>query len=164
MDLASRVRLAVTGHRGLCSRTAHLIDAALRTEIARYTDRALVGISCLADGADTLFAQAVLDAGGQLRVVVPAAGYRDCLPAPHHAVYDALLAAATTVTTLDHVESDAAAHLDASLRMLADADRLLAVWDGEPARGPGGTADVVAAAHERGLPVIVLWPRGAVRD
>jgi hypothetical protein len=54
--------------------------------------------------------------------------------------------------------------MDASLRMLAEADCLLAVWDGKPARGYGGTADVVNAARARGLPVTVIWPAGAERD
>lgn len=43
------------------------------------------------------------------------------------------------------------------------ADRLLAVWDGKPARGFGGTADVVAYARRVGVPVDVIWPEGAVR-
>lgn len=34
---------------------------------------------------------------------------------------------------------------------------LLALWDGAPARGPGGTAAIVAYARERGLPV--YWAR-----
>jgi hypothetical protein len=40
----------------------------------------------------------------------------------------------------------------------------LAIWDGRPARGYGGTADVVAEAQREGLPVVVLWPEGAQRD
>ena len=48
--------------------------------------------------------------------------------------------------------------------MLAKADRLFAVWDGQPARGYGGTADVVAEARARGIPVTVIWPEGATRD
>jgi hypothetical protein len=36
--------------------------------------------------------------------------------------------------------------------------------DGEPARGYGGTADVVEAAEQRGVPVTVIWPDGASRD
>ena len=78
--------------------------------------------------------------------------------------YDALLARAATVSQLGHVESDAEAHMDASEAMLKRADVLLAVWDGEPARGYGGTADVVAEAKREGLPVVVLWPEGATRD
>lgn len=38
--------------------------------------------------------------------------------------------------------------------LLDDADLLLALWDGGPPRGPGGTAEVVARARERDLPVI----------
>jgi hypothetical protein len=48
--------------------------------------------------------------------------------------------------------------------MLQHSDQLWAVWDGQPARGYGGTADVVAAAHGNGLPVQVIWPPGAHRD
>ena len=52
----------------------------------------------------------------------------------------------------------------ASETMLDRAEQLLAVWDGQPARGYGGTADVVAHARRGGLPVVVVWPPGAHRD
>jgi hypothetical protein len=42
-------------------------------------------------------------------------------------------------------------------------DELLAVWDGLPARGDGGTADTVAYALGVHVPVTVLWPEGAAR-
>jgi hypothetical protein len=48
--------------------------------------------------------------------------------------------------------------------MISRADQLLAVWDGQPARGFGGTADVVAAARSRPVPITVIWPDGATRD
>ena len=48
--------------------------------------------------------------------------------------------------------------------MLDQAERTFAVWDGKPARGYGGTADVVAEARDRGTPVTVIWPEGATRD
>jgi hypothetical protein len=124
-------RLAVTGHRGLAEATSSLISAALHTEINKHTNDELVGLSCLADGADTLFAQAILDHGGTLHVIVPAQKYRDDLPAQHHATYDTLIAQATEIIKLDHAESHSDAHMDASLRMLAEADELVAVWDGQ---------------------------------
>jgi hypothetical protein len=37
----------------------------------------------------------------------------------------------------------------------------LAVWNGDPAAGPGGTATVVASWVARGIPVVVLRPRDA---
>jgi hypothetical protein len=144
--------------------TERLVDAALRATVRERAGDELVGLSCIADGADTLFAQAVLDAAGKLIVVVPATQYRDGLPAEHHPTYDALLAQAVDVIRLDHTESDPHAHMNASLCMLEQVDELVAVWDGQPARGYGGTADVVHAAQERGIPVIVVWPEGATRD
>src|SRR5882724_4800182 len=151
-------RLAVSGHRGLPEPTERLIDEALRAEIRSRTNGDLIGVTCIADGADSLFAQAVLDFGGSLHVIIPATKYRDALPAEHHATYDSLLARAADITRLDHVESDSTAHMDASLRMLDEADELLAVWDGKPARGYGGTADVVEAARARRIPVTIIWP------
>lgn len=34
----------------------------------------------------------------------------------------------------------------------------------QAARAYGGTADVVAEARKRGIPITIMWPEGAVRD
>lgn len=156
-------RVAVTGHRGLPADTVRLVDTAIRATLAEIGNP-LVGISCIADGADQIFARAVLDIGGTLEVVVPARKYRDGLPVEAHAEYDALLSKAAQVHRLDHVESTEQAHMDASADMLRGAERLIAVWDGKPARGYGGTADVVALARELRTPVTVIWPERAHRE
>jgi hypothetical protein len=39
---------------------------------------------------------------------------------------------------------------------------LVALWDGEPARGVGGTAEVVAAAQAGGIEIIVVPIRRSV--
>ena len=49
-------RLAITGHRGLSEHVERLVDTALRHELMERRDATLVGLSCIADGADTLFA------------------------------------------------------------------------------------------------------------
>jgi hypothetical protein len=157
------MRLAITGHRGLPQSTSELVDQALRDEVRQQAGE-VVGLSCLADGADSLFAKAVLDQGGSLIVIVPAAHYRDGLPQEHHPTYDELLHRAADIVRLDHTESTSESHMDASTTMIHMADRLVAVWDGKPARGYGGTADVVQAAREQGIPVTVIWPEGAERD
>jgi hypothetical protein len=41
----------------------------------------VTGLSCLADGADQIFARAVTDLGGKLEVIIPASEYRAGLPA-----------------------------------------------------------------------------------
>lgn len=158
------MRIAITGHRELPADTEHLVDQAIRQQLATYPGRDVVGVSNLADGADQLFAQAVLDAGGQLEAIIPAARYRDGLPESAHAAYDALLSRASSVHRLNRIESNEDAHMEASRAMLDRAEHLFAVWDGKPARGYGGTADVVAEAPDRGIPVTVIWPEGASRD
>jgi hypothetical protein len=156
-------RVAVSGHRNLPAGTMHLVDKAIREVLAESTG-AVTGLTCLADGADQIFARAVLDLGGSIEVVLPAEKYRDGLPALARANYDLLLAKAVDVHRLPFVESAPEAHMAASKLMINEADELYAVWDGQPARGYGGTADVVAYARERGVPVQVIWPEGALRD
>jgi hypothetical protein len=156
-------RIAISGHRGLPGPTERLVDTAIRAALAGQAPD-VTGISCLADGADQIFARAVTDLGGQLEVVIPAAEYREGLPENARPEYDRLIAQACAVHRLPFTESTSHAHMAASRLMLDAADELYAVWDGQPARGYGGTADVVSYARERGLPVRVIWPCGARRD
>jgi hypothetical protein len=161
--MARMYRIAISGHRGLPRLTARLVDEAIRAALAQHAPD-VTGVSCLADGADQIFALAVTDLGGALEVVIPAAEYREGLPADSHARYDDLFAQAATVRRLSFTESTSESYMAASKLMVDAADELYAVWDGKPARGYGGTADVVAYARERGLPVRVIWPDGAKRD
>jgi hypothetical protein len=156
-------RIAVSGHRGLPAPTELLVEAALRTHLGAFRQD-LIGLSCIADGADQIFARVVLDLGGSLEVVVPARQYRAALPAWSHEAYDELIARASKVHQCDAEESTSEAHQAASEAMVDQSDRLVAVWDGRPARAFGGTADVVDYARRRGLPVDVIWPHGASRD
>ncbi|GAA3721420.1 hypothetical protein HDA32_002037 [Spinactinospora alkalitolerans] len=155
-------RIAITGHRGLPPEVEQIIDTAVRGHLGAFGP-ALVGLSCLADGADTVFARAVLEAGGTLEAIVPAEYYREGLPQEHRPAYDALLAGAALVHRLPFLESTPEAHLAAGRYMADHCDELLAVWNGEPARGLGGTADIVEYARCRELPVTVVWPAGARR-
>jgi|SRR5271165_1432620 len=158
-----RMYIAISGHRGLSSTTEDLVDTALRAALAEYAPD-VTGISCLADGADQIFARAVIDLGGKLEVFIPAKKYRAGLPEHAQPEYDDLLSRAIVVRRVPFNESTAESHMAASKMMIGAADVLYAVWDGQPARDYGGTADVVTYAQERGLPVRVIWPHGARRD
>jgi hypothetical protein len=159
-------RVAVSGHRALSADIAVLVDAGIKAELERITaaGNTLTGLSCLADGADQIFASAVLAGGGTLEVVVPADQYRDGLPDDAKPTYDRLLSLASAVHKCGYRESTSEAHMDASRFMIDHADHLIAVWDGKPARAYGGTADVVQYAQEKHVPVSVVWPQGASRD
>ncbi|MEU5382391.1 hypothetical protein [Kitasatospora cineracea] len=156
--------IAVTGHLDLAPDTARAVRAALDAFLAPYPAGELTGVSCLAPGADTLFADAVLARGARLVAVLPGPS----APGPHagaaeRADFDRLRAAAHRVLVLPAARLDPAAYVAANDRLLLLADRVVAVWDGGPGNGRGGTADMVAAARAAGLPVDVLWPPGSAR-
>lgn len=156
------MRIGITGHSNLSQDSVPLVLDALRALLADA--RALVGVTCLARGADQVFAHAVLDVGGEIEVVLPAADYRARKVKPDNAAeFDTLLGKAAAVTTMPFEQSDRDAYMAASEHVLACVDRLVAVWDGQPSGGHGDTADVAAAAQQRGIPVTVIWPDGARR-
>ncbi|AVZ73984.1 hypothetical protein SLUN_19245 [Streptomyces lunaelactis] len=158
------MRVGITGHRGLPVEVEERVKRAIRETVSSCPAAGLVGISCIADGPDAWFAQAVLHHGGALEVVVPAEKYRESLPEWHHDVYDDLMRQATQVHETGMTESDSDAHMAGSEILVGLADELIAIWDGQPARGYGGTADVVSYAERTGVPVRVVWPEGASRD
>lgn len=158
------MRIAVTGHRDIRGTTMIDVDTALRMLLAEFEDQgAIVGLTCLDEGVDQAFAKAVLDFEGAIEVIVPAADHRKTLAETNLLEYDRLLGRAADIRELDYREATPEARMAAAATMLDAADHLLAVWDGAPARLPGGTADVVAAAKDRGLPVTVVWPDSAER-
>ncbi|MGC4983943.1 hypothetical protein ACLQ18_25445 [Streptomyces sp. DT193] len=158
--------IAVTGHMDLTEDSVPLVRDALRELLKPYAASGdLIGLSCIAKGADSIFAEVVLELGGSLAVVVPSADYRENKVKPDHAeTFDRLTAAADQVDVLDHDTANRAAYEDANRTLLGRADHLVAVWSGEPPSGKGGgTADTVLEARAAGLPVDVVWPEGAAR-
>ncbi|ATE56284.1 MULTISPECIES: hypothetical protein [Actinosynnema] len=163
------MRVGITGHSNLAPECVDEVGAGIRAALdAALEDEAaggssLVGVTCLAAGADQLFARVVLGMGGEVEVVLPAADYRDKIKPHNLAEYDELLGRATVVSVLPNEVSGRYAYVMANERMLASVDFVVAVWDGLPAGGKGGTGDVVEHAVASGVPVVVVWPPGARR-
>jgi hypothetical protein len=157
-------RIGITGHVWLDHGTDELVFDAVVAALYGYSGSDLHGVTCLAQGADQIFARAVLAMRGTFEVILPAEDYRDRVVAPgNRASFDDLLERAIAVRQLPYRRSDRPAYTAASVAMLDRCDMLIAVWDGQPSRKPGDTAHVVATAQQRRMPVTVLWPTGAVR-
>ncbi|WP_019632779.1 hypothetical protein [Actinomadura atramentaria] len=155
-------RIGITGHSDLTTATSDLVYRALTDLLVPFDD--VTGVTCLARGADQVFARAVLDAGGTLEVVLPARDYRDAKVKPdNRAEFDALLGRAAAVKYAPFEVSNREAYMAASEILVGGVDRLIAVWDGRPASGHGGTGDVVIHARRENVPVDVVWPTGSAR-
>ncbi|GCB53633.1 hypothetical protein rerp_00410 [Rhodococcus erythropolis] len=155
--------IGVTGHQLI---PAEAIDFAVHgiRNLLTTASPPLIGISSLAAGADQIFANELIAAGGKLHVVVPAAGYESTFSVEDKEHYRDLLASAADVTHLPFTEPDEQAYDAAGLWIAERCDLLIAVWDGEPARGLGGTADAVAHAERLGRTIRILWPEGVRRQ
>lgn len=157
-------KIGVTGHMNLSPRTVELVREALHEALAPHASAELVGVSCIARGADSIFAEVLLDLGGRLEVILPASDYREKKVKPEHAdCFDALIRRASSVRIMPYETSSRHAYQAANNALIDVSDRLIAIWDGASAVDKGGTAAVVHDATSRGLPVDIIWPEGAER-
>lgn len=175
--VAFHCAVGITGHRpdivgdagaALPGRLAAVLAAiadAARAVAAREArwfapgDPMLHLVSPLAAGADQVAADVALESGYALEAVLPFGrdDYAADFDADQVAAYRATLDRAAAVLELP---GDRARSLDAYLMAgratVAQSDLMIAVWDGLPARGRGGTGEVVELALRRGRPVIHL--------
>ena len=121
-------------------------------------------VSPLAEGTDRLVAEEAIAVGAELicPLPLPIDEYeRDFKSAKSIAAFRRLVAEARDVAVVGEAGSTPddrnAAYVAAGRVMLVRADLLVAVWDGLPSRGEGGTAHIVAEAQDLGVPVV--WIR-----
>lgn len=158
------MRIGVTGHSNLTADSVPLVADAIRDALAENSEP-ITGVTCLARGADQVFARVVLDMGGTLEVVLPAADYQGRKVEPDNREdFEHLIEKATTVRVMPFETANRDAYAAAGEAILADVEALVAVWDGSPPDGRGGTGDTVSTARQRGLPVTIIWPEGVNRS
>ncbi|MER5769448.1 hypothetical protein [Streptomyces sp. NPDC001985] len=156
-------RIGITGHRFIPPEAHGHIRSGLRSALDRQ-GAALEAISSLAVGADQIFADIALSCGAELTVVIPSGDYADGFTEPDElARFQELRGRAAREIRLGFAHSTDEAYYAAGAYIADNCDRLLAVWDGAPARGLGGTADIVRYAQDRGTPVTVIWREGLER-
>lgn len=162
--VAMVVRVGVTGHQRIPQAARDYVERGLGEFLRQYRGMGgdVVGLSALAWGADQLFAAAMLREGHRLEAIVPCARYAGTFDERGLAEYQALLAQASSVVELGYPEPSEDAYLAAGMRVVDDCDILVALWDGLPAAGKGGTGDAVAYARSQERPVVIIWPAGVL--
>jgi hypothetical protein len=159
MEPRKRLRLGVTGHRVLAEgdEIEAGIETALRGIEQAWPRAAFTALSALAEGADRLVAERVLARPGATLVAVlplPEAEYvEDFGSAASRAQFRELLRRAERRVELAAAGSRTRAYERAGDYILGRCDVLIAVWDGRPVQGRGGTGAVVAGARERRKPL-----------
>jgi hypothetical protein len=179
LTLPYRLRLGVTGHRQLDDPNAvatavhqllNHLEGTFRAD--GHVQLEWTIISALAKGADRIVADAVLTHSPEvhnpeLEVItpLPLAEYRtDFETAADGNEFETLFLQRSSLTEL-HTEvavAELRAHavrnrcyLEGGKAMVRACEIVIALWDGAPAKGEGGTGDVVRYALDRGR--VVLW-------
>ena len=160
------LRVGVTGHRYLDSNDLALVTA-VRENLKLIESRCRKGtaatpvslavVSALAEGADRIVAREGIGRGASLEVVLP-------LPLDDYLTDFTSDTSRSEFCTLLVDHASAITELPAAVReeayeragrVIVDrSDVLLALWNGEPARGRGGTAEIVSYARQQGVPVL----------
>ena len=144
--------------------TLVLIEHAGRALLDRERGRFAPGparlrfVSPIADGTDQIAAEIACELGWDLQAILPFPRdqYRRSL-ANHGARerFDALLTQASCSLELPGDPDDSLdAYVMTGRATVAHCDVLIAVWDGKPPRGRGGTAEVVQLALTRGTAIV----------
>jgi hypothetical protein len=178
--------VGITGHRSealpagealgrLSARIAGTLDLLRREALAiRQAEAAVFAadppcftlVSPLASGADQLASELALERGWELQAVLPMT-HEECAGS-EPATAAALARLLERSRCVLELPGDPAAPLDAYVMAgratVAHCDLLIAVWDGLPARGRGGTAETVDLALTRGTPILHMPPDGTAPD
>lgn len=145
------VVVSVTGHRHLASEDLGAIEQAVRAAMIDLQRRCPHSpfwlMSGLAEGADSIAARCALELGWQVHAVMPVSleDHESSLSsAQARDAFHTLLSRCASLTILP-LSSDAPdqKYLDVAGYLCQQGQWLIAVWDGKPSEGPGGTADVV---------------------
>lgn len=152
------MRAGISGHQDLGEGSnvdwlqTHLVDDVPWAQIVS-------GVTSLAIGADQLFAKTVIEQSKQLEVVLPCYGYEATFSKSADLTNFILLKReAVKVRTLQFESPSEEAFFEAGRHIVNMSELMIFIWNGLPAKGKGGTADIVAYATSLGRQYIHFNP------
>ncbi len=160
------VMVGVTGHRELNDEGQLIngVDQAINHIKEAFQGSKITIISPLAEGADRLVAWRAM-ANNDVDLVVPLpfalSDYMaDFSKISSKAEIVTLLEQADRVIELPALENREDSYHAVGHYVLDHSDVLIAIWDGQPARGPGGTGQIVSEARTRKIPIAWVFDAG----
>jgi len=153
------VTIGVTGHREITQMKQVIsgVDKALHKIKESFPAEEITIISPLAEGADRLVVWRA-KANNEVELVVPlpfgvSEYMEDFSKISSKAEFVTLLEQAEQVIELPALENREDRYQTVGLYVLNNSDVLITIWDGQPARGPGGTGQIVTKAREKKMPI-----------
>jgi len=163
MPDAPQLRIAVCGHRQLLERTRYerAIDTAAEEIREAFPGCSYHLLSCLAEGADRMLVERLLPLlDARLVLVLPLAEeeyLKDFRSDRSRKEYFHFREQVGEVIQWGNGAPRPWAYREANRVLVSSSDLVVSLWNGRPARGPGGTAEAVGLAREEKKPL--LWIR-----
>jgi uncharacterized membrane protein (DUF485 family) len=168
VQLPAALAIGFTGHRHLPDETRS--RAALRKILLEWIDKVpgvVYGVTSAASGGDLLFAETCIELNLPIRIFlpVPKEKFRDDFDDLSWARAEGVFQKALSVEVTGAGEKMTERYYECGIETVQQSQLLIALWDGKPSHGMGGTADMVHFAREQGRPVIWIHSAtGAVQQ
>lgn len=163
----SILRIGVSGHQQIGDDSAiEFVSQQLHELLSKFqhlrreNGQRLVVYSALAIGTDRLFVKTALALGIPVEVVIPCAHYADIYVSSEiREEYHDLLSRCQRAHELPFEDCSEDVYLAAGHWIVDHTDLMILVWNGYPAGGKGGTADIASYARLVRCPFIHINPR-----
>jgi hypothetical protein len=152
------MKVGIAGHQNIGSdKTIKWVSSVLAIKIKEYSID--FGFTSLAVGSDQLFAQLLRQSNIPYTVVIPCGNYEKTFTDTASLEnYQSFLDASAGTFQLPFPEPSETAFYEAGKEIVYRSDMIFAIWDGLPAKGLGGTGDIVKYARTLNKSVIHINP------
>ncbi len=150
------MKVGITGHQNLTADESNWLKQELETEIKQM--KIEEAYSCLAIGSDQLFANVILANNIPLVAITPCKKYEQTFDEKHIDFYKSILKQAVNQIKLDFENPSEEAFYEAGKTVANKSDVVFAFWNNLPAKGLGGTADIVSFAKKINKKIIHFNP------
>jgi len=159
IQLRATLAIGFTGHRALDDEAKCRKSIFEFLELQKKSTSALVyGVSSVAAGGDLLFAESCIQLALPLFVLLPlpAEEFRKDFDEITWSRAEQVMTQAVSVEVAGSDRTRAECYYECGIETVHRSSMLLALWNGGPSQGLGGTEDVVSFAKEVGKPVAWL--------
>ncbi len=156
VQLPEVLAVGFTGHRKVPYETKS--RQVIRDFLAQQKEShhgVMYGISSAAAGGDQLFAESCIELSIPLRILLPrpAEQFRADFDDASWQRTARIIENAISVEVTGRHEARNEQYYDCGIQTVAESQLLIALWDGEPSRGIGGTQEIVSYARKTGHPI-----------
>jgi hypothetical protein len=157
VKLPSILAIGFSGHRKLLDEDK--CRSAIRGVLIEWSAKGagvVYGVSSVAAGGDLLFAESCVDLGLPIRIMLPSPPekFREDFDEADWRRAERLMSLALSVEVAGVSEQNDERYYECGIETVNQSQLLIVLWDGEPGRGMGGTADMVNFAKGQSRPTV----------